>query len=66
MNDSELDIVAKVGPSHLPYIIAEISANHNGKIENAFELITKAKVWGLGGQDSDLHCRYNHDELFQT
>lgn len=47
MNDSEIEISGtKVGPSHPPYIIAEISANHNGKIENAFELITKAKSAG--------------------
>ncbi len=31
---------------HPPYVIAEISANHNGKIENAFELIRQAKRAG--------------------
>ena len=47
MNDSEIEISGtKVVPSYPPFIIAEISANHNGKIENAFDLITKAKNAG--------------------
>jgi len=29
-----------------PYIVAEMSANHNGKIENAFKIIDMAKVCG--------------------
>ena len=29
-----------------PYIIGEISANHNGSIENAFKIIDKAKECG--------------------
>ena len=32
-----------IGQDHHPYIIAEISANHNGSIETAFELIRQAK-----------------------
>ena len=36
----------KVGEGHAPYIIAEISANHNGKIENAFKIIDMAKRCG--------------------
>lgn len=35
-----------IGAGHLPYIIAEMSANHNGKIETAFEIIEKAKAAG--------------------
>jgi N-acetylneuraminate synthase len=35
-----------ISPEHPPYVIAEISANHNGKIENAFELIRQAKHAG--------------------
>lgn len=47
MNDAEIEISGtKLGPSHSPYIIAEISANHNGKIENAYKLITEAKNAG--------------------
>ena len=36
----------KIGPSEPPYIIAEMSANHNGSIENAFKIIDKAKECG--------------------
>ena len=36
----------KIGIDHLPYVIAEISANHNGKIENAIKLIDEAKAAG--------------------
>jgi N-acetylneuraminate synthase len=36
----------KIGADHKPYIIAEMSANHNGKIENAFKIIEMAKRCG--------------------
>lgn len=32
----------KIGPGHPPYIIAELSANHNGNIDRAFETIKAA------------------------
>lgn len=35
-----------IGDSEPPYIIAEMSANHNGKIENAFDIIEMAKRSG--------------------
>ena len=35
-----------IGDSEPPYIIAEISANHNGKIESAFDIIEMAKRSG--------------------
>ena len=35
-----------IGDSEPPYIIAEVSANHNGKIENAFDIIEMAKRSG--------------------
>ena len=35
-----------IGPDHPPYVIAEMSANHNGKIENAFKIIDMAKRCG--------------------
>lgn len=35
-----------IGPAHAPYIIAEMSANHNGDIENAFRIIGAAKTAG--------------------
>ena len=31
-----------IGPEYPPYLIAELSANHNGKFENALRLIEKA------------------------
>ncbi|EPJ44437.1 MAG: N-acetylneuraminate synthase [Osedax symbiont Rs1] len=36
----------KIGHDQPPYIIAEMSANHNGKIENAFAIIKMAKECG--------------------
>ena len=36
----------KIGNSFSPYIIAEMSANHNGDIDNAFKIIDMAKVSG--------------------
>lgn len=35
-----------IGEGHAPYIIAEMSANHNGSIENALRLIEVAKQCG--------------------
>ena len=32
-----------IGIDFPPYVIAEMSANHNGKIENAFKIIDEAK-----------------------
>ena len=36
----------QVGGDSSPYIIAEMSANHSGKIENALKIIKKAKECG--------------------
>jgi N-acetylneuraminate synthase len=36
----------KIGPGHPPYIICELSANHNGRIERALELIDAAAATG--------------------
>jgi pseudaminic acid synthase len=36
----------KIGKGHPPFIIAEVSANHNGKLENALELVKIAKKSG--------------------
>ncbi|WMN61181.1 pseudaminic acid synthase [Pseudoalteromonas xiamenensis] len=36
----------KIGPDYAPYIIAELSANHNGQIERAFQIIEMAKRCG--------------------
>lgn len=35
-----------VGPSHPPYIVCELSGNHKGRIERAFELIDAAAATG--------------------
>ena len=35
-----------IGPDHPPYIIAELSANHNGSLERALKTIDKAKCCG--------------------
>lgn len=36
----------KIGPDFPPYIIAELSANHNGDIHRAFEILEMAKECG--------------------
>ncbi|MEH6707416.1 MAG: pseudaminic acid synthase [Alloalcanivorax venustensis] len=35
-----------IGPDNPPYVIAELSANHNGNIDNAFRLIEEARKSG--------------------
>lgn len=35
-----------IGPNHSPYMIAEMSANHNGNIEKAFQIIEAASTSG--------------------
>jgi len=36
----------KIGANYPPYIIAELSANHNGELQKALDTITKAKSCG--------------------
>lgn len=36
----------QIGPGHKPYIVAELSANHNGKLDRALESITSAQAMG--------------------
>lgn len=44
---NQLSIASRpIGVEHPPYIIAEMSANHNGRIENAFTLVEEAKKAG--------------------
>ena len=45
MKDVTIDGI-KIGPEHPPYIIAELSANHNGSLERALETIDEAKRRG--------------------
>ena len=35
-----------IGPEHSPYVIAELSANHNGKLDTALRIIEEAKTAG--------------------
>ena len=35
-----------IGSNHKPYVIAEMSANHNGNIDRAFKIIDEAKKAG--------------------
>ena len=47
MNKSKIEIAGrKIGSGFPPYIIAELSANHNGSLDTALEIITKAKEAG--------------------
>ncbi len=47
MNENFITIDGtKIGTNHKPYIIAELSANHNGSIELALETIKMAKDMG--------------------
>lgn len=47
MKNSEININGqKIGSRHKPFIIAEMSANHNGDIENAYKIIKMAKECG--------------------
>lgn len=49
-----------IGPNQPPYVIAEISANHNGDLENALKLIDAAKQ---GGADAVKIQTYRPDTI---
>lgn len=46
LKDTILIADRAIGAEFPPFIIAEMSANHNGKIENAFKIIDAAKIAG--------------------
>lgn len=50
----------KIGPAHAPYVIAEMSANHNGNIDTAFKIIEEAKK---SGADAIKMQTYTPDTL---
>ena len=44
---SEIHIAGRaIGADHPPYVIAEMSANHNGSIDNAIGIIDRAREAG--------------------
>ncbi len=50
----------KVGPDFPPYIIAELSANHNGDIKRAFQIMEEAKK---AGADAIKLQTYTHETI---
>jgi pseudaminic acid synthase len=50
----------KIGQEHPPYVIAEMSANHNGDINNAYKIINMAKA---SGSDAVKLQTYTPDTL---
>ncbi|WP_108507833.1 pseudaminic acid synthase [Polynucleobacter acidiphobus] len=58
---NEINIAGrKIGPAYAPYVIAEMSANHNGNIETAFRIIEEAK---RAGADAIKMQTYTADTL---
>lgn len=50
----------KIGPDYAPYIIAELSANHNGDINRAYQIMEEAKK---AGADAVKLQSYTHETI---
>lgn len=50
----------KIGPDFPPYIIAELSANHNGDIDRAYQIMEEAKK---AGADAIKLQTYTHETI---
>ncbi|GFK34673.1 pseudaminic acid synthase [Vibrio cholerae] len=50
----------RIGPDYPPYIVAELSANHNGDINRAFQIIEEAKQ---AGADAIKLQTYTHETI---
>ena len=60
-NDLEMTIAGRrIADDEPPYIIAELSANHNGDIERAFKIMEAAK---LAGADAIKLQSYTHETI---
>lgn len=60
MNDFITIAGRKIGPNYPPYIIAELSANHNGDINRAYAIIEAAKK---SGADAIKLQTYTHETI---